>query len=132
MQTSYYIIESGVPAGPFTASELQLRGIATDTPVWIDERSEWIEAGRVDELQRIFITPAVESEAEAEAEAESPHPAEPAAQYAPTPPPPVPATEGKAPTPHSRFAIAVSAILATILIATAIRIAGTAVLSAML
>lgn len=130
MQTKYYIIDNNIPAGPFSASELQQRGISTSTLVWIDSRADWVEAGKVDELQRIFMA-AIEPEAESEADNSSPAQVDAPPADIPPVPTDAPAAKGVL-TPHARFAIAASAIFATILLATLIRIAGTAVLSTLL
>lgn len=129
MQTKYYIIDNNIPAGPFSASELQQRGISTSTLIWIDSRADWVEAGKVDELQRIFMA-AIEPEAEPEADTSLAQVDAPPTDIPPVPTD-APAAKGVL-TPHARFAIAASAIFATILLATLIRIAGTAVLSTLL
>src|ERR1044071_5049848 len=52
---TYYIHENGQQVGPFTIQELKSKSINSQTPVWTDGMSQWLEAGNIEELKAIVI-----------------------------------------------------------------------------
>ncbi len=53
----YYFHIQGEQHGPFDLTELKEKGISKETPVWYEGLSEWIVAGKIDELKSLFSTP---------------------------------------------------------------------------
>lgn len=53
----YYIANNGHHEGPFEISELQSRGITTETLVWNESMPQWVPAGSVAELAVLFTAP---------------------------------------------------------------------------
>lgn len=57
MDNQFFIIESGQQAGPFSREMLAARNITPDTLVWRQGLAEWTPAGRLPELQSMFVNP---------------------------------------------------------------------------
>jgi GYF domain 2 len=52
---NYYIHDGDKQKGPFTIDELKSQDVKPTTSVWHDGLSEWTTAGKIDELQILFI-----------------------------------------------------------------------------
>lgn len=56
MGNSFYTLENGRQAGPYTAEQLAESGLQADTLVWADGMSAWSQAGRVPALAGTIYT----------------------------------------------------------------------------
>lgn len=50
----YWIIDNGVPLGPFTPDQLASRRISPHTKVWRAGLTDWVEAGALEELESVL------------------------------------------------------------------------------
>lgn len=53
----YYTHDGINRQGPFDKDGLRSQGIKSTTPVWTDGMTDWMEAGKVEELQDLFVVP---------------------------------------------------------------------------
>jgi hypothetical protein len=51
----YFIYDGQQQHGPFSFEELQQKGVKRETPVWKEGLTEWVNAGKLDELSPLFI-----------------------------------------------------------------------------
>jgi hypothetical protein len=52
----FYVHEDDTRQGPFDITDLKVKNISRETPVWYEGISEWTAAGKIDELKELFAT----------------------------------------------------------------------------
>jgi|WetSurMetagenome_2_1015567.scaffolds.fasta_scaffold105161_2 hypothetical protein len=52
----FYIFTGTEQQGPFDISELKIKNIKRETPIWYEGLSDWTTAGKIEELNDIFST----------------------------------------------------------------------------
>ncbi len=52
---TFYVHDGHAQKGPYTIAELKEMNLKTDTLVWYDGAGDWIEAGKVEELNTLFV-----------------------------------------------------------------------------